>query len=123
MNPKVRLIVEFMKSNLRLGLSVSNLCDVTGLSASRVHQMVKAELGVPPLRYHRRLRLEKAAELLRETMWKVERIRIEVGYRGHGTFFRDFKAEYGITPAQYRARHINEKLEIGSAEKKSRINH
>jgi len=80
--------------------------------------MVKAELGVPPLRYYRRLRLEKASELLRETMWKVERIRIEVGYRGHSSFFRDFKAEYGITPAQYRARHINERLGTSSFERK-----
>ncbi len=112
MNPKVRLAIEFMKSNLHRELTVHEMAAVVGLSHSRLHNLVKAELSAPPLHYHKILRLQKARELLANTFWKVERVRIEVGYRDHSHFFRDFKAHFGVTPSQYTARHINAKLDV-----------
>jgi AraC-like DNA-binding protein len=67
------------------------------------------------------LKLEEARVLLEHTFWKVERIRIEVGYCDHSHFFRDFKAHFGVTPSpsQYRARHIDARLSTKSvADKK-----
>lgn len=110
MNPKVRVLVAFMKSNLRRELTLNDLREVVGLSQSRLHTLFKAELGIAPLQYHKNLKLEEARALLAHTFWKVERIRIEVGYSDHSHFFRDFKAQFDVTPAQYRARHIDATL-------------
>lgn len=110
MNPKVRVLVAFMKSNLRRELTLDDLGEVVGLSHSRLHSLIKAELGMAPLQYHRMLKLEEARTLLANTFWKVERIRIEVGYSDHSHFFRDFKAQFDVTPSQYRARHIDATL-------------
>lgn len=104
MNPKVRLLVEFMKSNLHRKLTLEEIAAIVGLSHSRLHCLVKAELSMPPLQYHKLMRLKRAGDLLENTPWKVERIRIEVGYQDHSHFFRDFKCLFGVTPAQYRAR-------------------
>ena len=112
MNPKVRLVVEFLESNLHRELTIDEIRKVVGLSQSRLHNLVKAELSMAPLQYHKMLRLQKACKLLQNPSWKVERVRIEVGYRDHSHFFRDFKAHFGMTPLQYRARHINEKLDV-----------
>ena len=109
MNPKIRVLIAFLKSNLRRDLSAQQLRAVVGLSNSRLHDLFKAELGMAPLQYHRLLKLEQARLLLETTFWKVERIRIEVGY-DHSHFFRDFKAQFEVTPSQYRARHIDVKL-------------
>lgn len=110
MNPKVRVLVAFMKSNLHRELTLEELEAVVGLSHSRLHSLFKAEFGMPPLQYHRMLKLEEACMLLETTFWKVERIRIEVGYSDHSHFFRDFKARFDVTPSQYRARHIDANL-------------
>ena len=110
MNPRVRVIVEFIKSNLHRELTVNELSAVAGLSHSRLHRVVKAEVGMSPIHYHKLLRLQKACDLLTRTLWKIERIRLEIGYEQHSRFFRDFKAQFGLTPKEYRARHINPKL-------------
>lgn len=115
MNPKVRLVVEFLKSNLHRELTIDEIREAVGLSQSRLHNLVKAELGVAPLHYHKMLRLQKACDLLENTLWKIERIRIEVGYHDHSHFFRDFKDHFRLTPCQYRARQINAKLDSGQA--------
>lgn len=112
MNPKVRLVVQFMKSNLHRELTIDEIREVVGLSHSRLHNLVKAELSMSPMHYHKMLRLQRARELLQNPYWKVERVRIEVGYQDHSHFFRDFKAHFGVTPSQYRARHINAKLDV-----------
>lgn len=51
MNPKVRVIVEFMKSNIHRELTVDELCAVAGLSHSRLHRVVKAEVGMSPMHF------------------------------------------------------------------------
>jgi two-component system, response regulator YesN len=107
MSPKVRVLVIFMKSNLRCELTLHELGAMVELSNSRLNTLFKVEVGVAPLQYHKMLRLEEARALLEKTFWKVERIRIEVGYSDHSHFFRDFKAQFGVTPSQYRARHID----------------
>jgi transcriptional regulator GlxA family with amidase domain len=47
MNPKVRLVVAFMKSNLHRELSLDELGAVVGLSHSRLESLFKAELSNP----------------------------------------------------------------------------
>ncbi|MBL9153109.1 MAG: helix-turn-helix domain-containing protein [Verrucomicrobiales bacterium] len=49
-----------------------------------------------------KLRLEKAAELLRTTRLPVARIAKRVGYRDVSRFGRHFKRRHGRTPAAYR---------------------
>jgi AraC-like DNA-binding protein len=43
--------------------------------------------------------------LLETTDRSVKEIRAEIGVEDESHFFRDFKRAYGLTPAQYRARH------------------
>lgn len=102
MNWKVRLAIEFIRSNLHRELTVNEIAAVVELSHSRLHKLFKAELNIAPMRYHKMLRLQKARELLESRPWKVERVRIEVGYQDHRHFFRDFKARFGVTPTQHR---------------------
>ena len=110
MNPKVRLVVLLMKSNLNRPLTLDDMCAVAKLSRSRLHNLFKTELGASPLQYHKSLRLERARELLEETFWKVESVRIEVGYRDHSHFFRDFRERFGMPPSRYRALRARPRL-------------
>jgi YesN/AraC family two-component response regulator len=52
--------------------------------------------------YIRRVRLEHAEELLRNTKLSVCSISQLVGYENRGYFYHIFREKYGITPAEYR---------------------
>ena len=105
MNPKVRLAVQFMKCNLNRELTIDEIAKAAVLKHSRLCEVFQIEFKMPPLRYHKRLRLQKASEQLENSLDKVEVIIVELGY-DRRRFFRDFKAHFGVTLSQYRARHI-----------------
>ena len=64
MSPKVRVLVIFMKSNLRCELTLHDLGAMVELSNSRLNTLFKVEVGMAPLQYHKMLRLEEARALL-----------------------------------------------------------
>lgn len=105
MNPKVRLAVRFIQANLHRQITVDEICKATGLKHSRLCGSFHAEYGMSPLQYHKLQRLNRARELLEYTPDKVEVIILELGY-DRRSFFRDFQARFGVTPSQFRARHI-----------------
>ncbi|MBO4660794.1 MAG: helix-turn-helix transcriptional regulator [Prevotella sp.] len=56
--------------------------------------------------YINELRLERAAKLLRENhKHTIESIAHDCGIPVSQTFYRLFNEKYGMTPAQYRAKH------------------
>ncbi|HKQ07188.1 MAG TPA: helix-turn-helix transcriptional regulator [Blastocatellia bacterium] len=78
--------------------------EITGLSPSRLHNLFKAELGLPPMQYLKNLRMEKACALLQDPAMRIKQIQLAVGCQDQRYFFQDFKKFFGQTPSQYRAR-------------------
>lgn len=76
-----------------------------GVSMSKYHlvRVFKEAFGVPPLQYHRRLKLEHAHRLLRLQHLSVQEVAARVGYHSTTAFTRAFKREYGVTPAHVQA--------------------
>jgi hypothetical protein len=62
---------------------------------------------MPPIRYLRLLRMERAKELLESSFLSVKEIAYQVGLNDESHFVRDFKATYGFSPALYRTHFKN----------------
>lgn len=62
-------------------------------------------IGVPPMQYLSRRRLERAAALLSETDLPVASIGATVGMSDPAHFSRRFRASFGLSPRAYRLRH------------------
>lgn len=62
-------------------------------------------IGVPPMQYLSRRRLERAAALLSETDLPVASIGATVGMPDPAHFSRRFRASFGLSPRAYRLRH------------------
>jgi len=57
-------------------------------------------VGVPPLAYHRRLRLQGAAERLRDGSRTATEIAEDLGYSTLSAFNRAFRQRFGVPPSQ-----------------------
>ena len=57
---------------------------------------------MPPIKYLRLLRMERAKGLLESSFLSVKEIAFQVGLNDESHFVRDFKSTYGFSPAIYR---------------------
>ncbi len=62
-------------------------------------------VGLPPMAYLRRRRLELATRLLIHSDLLVGEVGNSVGWADANYFTRRFRAEFGVTPTAYRERH------------------
>lgn len=62
---------------------------------------------MPPIRYLRQLRMERAKHLLESSFLSVKEIAFQVGLNDESHFVRDFKSTYGYSPALYRSQFRN----------------
>ena len=83
-------------------LTLAELSKAFYLSTNYCGYLFKRYTGETYVQYVRGLRLEKAKALLAETDLPVAQVAASVGYIDLSRFSRLFKAEIGLTPAQYR---------------------
>ena len=74
------------------GLSVLSKCR----SRSAFAECFTSLVGMPPMRYLTRWRLQLAALCLRESPRSLGRIAYDVGYESEAAFSRAFKSAFGI---------------------------
>lgn len=107
MDHRVKKVIALMKEHLHQGCSAGRLAQFVNLSSSRLHQLFKAETGLPPAKYLRLLRMERTQELLETSYLSVKEVMTRVGVTDESHFVRDFKRTYQCTPAKYRERFRN----------------
>lgn len=72
-------------------------------------------VGVPPMQYLARWRLQLAAEQLARGSAKVATIGAQVGYESEAAFSRAFKRETGLSPAMWRRERSSGDLKEATA--------
>ncbi|HSP30775.1 MAG TPA: AraC family transcriptional regulator [Halomonas sp.] len=73
-----------------------------GLSRSAFAERFTELVGVPPMRYLARLRMQIAARRLRESLAPISHIALEAGYESEAAFSKAFKRAFGVPPATWR---------------------
>src|SRR5215467_6669451 len=93
-----------MRDDVRGELSLKEFAQSVNLSVWRLCHIFKSDVGMPPIRYLRLLRMERAKVLLESSFLSVKEIAFQVGLNDESHFVRDFKSTYGYSPALYRSR-------------------
>jgi len=102
-----------MRDDVRGELSLAEFAQSVNLSVWRLCHIFKSDVGMPPIRYLRQLRMERAKDLLESSFLSVKEIAFRVGLNDESHFVRDFKSTYGYSPALYRSQFRNNASEHG----------
>ena len=95
-------VTDYIYAHLDDDLSLETLAHVSGFSRYHWHRIYRAVRGETAAQAVRRLRLERAAAMLTETSWSIERIAWKAGFTGTEIFSRAFLRSYGTTPGRFR---------------------
>ena len=96
-----------MRDDVRGELTLGDFAQAVNLSVWRLCHIFKSDVGMPPMRYLRLLRMERAKDLLESSFLSVKEIAFQVGLNDESHFVRDFKSTYGFSPALYRSHFKN----------------
>ncbi|MCF0065292.1 ATP-binding protein [Dyadobacter chenwenxiniae] len=96
---------EIVEANMEDVLfSVEKLAGEMNLSRTQLLRKLKALTGLTPNDFIRDLRLQKAAEMIRQKADTITQIGYAVGFNDQSYFSKSFKKEFGETPTEYAAR-------------------
>ncbi|SOD97793.1 His Kinase A (phospho-acceptor) domain-containing protein [Spirosoma fluviale] len=83
-------------------LDVEWLASQAGMSRTQLHRKLTALTNLSPNRFIHRVRLERAAELLKEGELNVAQVAYKVGYNSQSYFAKVFQDYFGYSPAKFK---------------------
>nr|WP_123043881.1 AraC family transcriptional regulator [Cohnella candidum]AYQ75801.1 AraC family transcriptional regulator [Cohnella candidum] len=94
--------MEFIELHATEGISVQQVAAFAGVHRSYFSNVFNSQVGMPPLKYIQKIRMEKAERLLKETDATITEIALSLGYPNLYTFTRAFKIYYKVSPMAFR---------------------
>jgi AraC family transcriptional regulator len=99
---KLQQTIEFINESLAEDLTVAAIAEQVGMSQYYFARLFKQSMGLSPYQYVMRLRVEKAALLLRTTSSSIAAIAAQTGFSNQNQFTIQFRKFMGATPSHYR---------------------
>lgn len=95
-------IIQYVKQRLHENITLRDVADQFSFSPNYLGHLFKEETNKNFSEYVIGLRMEKAAELLKDNKYKIYEVADQVGYRYLPYFSRQFKETFGMTPIEFR---------------------
>ncbi|HUI72957.1 MAG TPA: AraC family transcriptional regulator [Spirochaetia bacterium] len=112
-NRRIDLTIQHMLSAIEENLDLPQLSAKACLSVTHYSKLFKMKTGFSPIEYFTRLKVQHACHYLDSTDWKVYAISERLGYADPYYFSRVFHKVMGVSPYQYRTRHLHRGAEAG----------
>ena len=101
-NKVIDEVLLYIHSNFSKEITVSDLADQNYMNSSNFSRLFKNSVGISIIDYLRKIRINKAKDLLDSSYKSISEIALEVGYKSENLFYKDFKRIENITPSKYR---------------------
>lgn len=101
---KVQTAKDYILSNFETIMALKEVGNASSLSASHLLKYYGLVMGITPHQHIISLKLELAKMLLQESKDRLEDVIFKVGFKSTSSFIRLYKARYGITPCEFRAK-------------------
>lgn len=99
---KLQKAIMYIRAHLFCKISLPQLSKVAALSSSHLSHLFKEHFEVGPIAYHRRCRLQAAADQLSKTSRSIQEVAYDFGFESALNFSRAFKEEFNKSPKYYR---------------------
>jgi AraC-like DNA-binding protein len=103
----VEQCIRYMQLHYTEDINVEQIAQYFQLHRSYVSTAITKRIGQSPGQYLQSLRLQKAAQLLRDTDYSVTEIALSAGYPDLYRFSRTFSKAYGMSPTEFRKSFIS----------------
>jgi transcriptional regulator GlxA family with amidase domain len=94
--------ITLMMSHVENPLQMSEIAELSGLNIRRMERLFRAHLDTAPARFYRRLRLEKARDLLLHTNLSTLEIGFLTGFSSSSHFAMAYARAFGTRPSEVR---------------------
>ena len=101
---EVQDVIRYVYNHYNLDLGVESLANAVNLAPSYLSHIFKKETGENLGKFIKRVRMEKAKEMLETTHEKIVTIAVAVGYSNVSYFCQSFREYYGLSPQKYRSK-------------------
>ena len=95
-------VVSFLTANHQRKLNLEEVAANAGLSPSHLDRVFKQETSETPRSFLEKIRVDKAAHLLKHTHKTNLEICFEVGFQSTSHFYKAFRQSKGLAPSEYR---------------------
>ena len=99
---RIDRVIDYLRGNLDRPVKLKELAKVACFSEFHFHRIFRAVSGETLNNFTNRLRLEKAARLLRFSTRSLTDIALDCGFSSSATFSRAFRSGYDTSPSQFR---------------------
>jgi AraC family transcriptional regulator len=101
---KLRRALEFISENLQRqhAIALDVVAQEVGMSRYHFSRVFKESMGLSPINYIVRQRIERAKKLLAETDLPIADIALQAGFSGQSHFTTFFRKLVGLTPRSFR---------------------
>jgi transcriptional regulator GlxA family with amidase domain len=104
--PRLAEALALMQANLAEPLPTEELARLVGLSRRQLERLFKQHLHDLPSRHYLQLRLQRSRELLQRSGQSVLQVALACGFTSGPHFSNAYKAAFGCTPREERAREL-----------------
>lgn len=98
----INLCKEYIYSHIKERITIEDLADVLGVSASYLSRLFKKEVGISVSAYIRKQKIDIAKNLLRFSDYSMIDIANRLSFSSQSHFIQQFREVEGITPKKYR---------------------
>ena len=99
---KVRRALAYMREEYAAPLTSEEICAYLDISESHFRRIFREEVGMKPMEYLNKYRIEQAKKLLKSGHNKVQDVYAQVGFSSSQYFSKVFKKITGESPWQYQ---------------------
>lgn len=97
----VNIILEYVQKNYPQEIRLPDLAQLTFCTESHISREFKKHVGMTIITYVHKVRIGKAAAILRNEDITIQEVASMVGYQNINNFYKYFKQYMGMTPAAY----------------------
>ena len=108
----IQKVILLMKDNLENKLSLADISNAVGYSATHLNVLFTKRTSFSPIEYYNQLKIQRACTYLQFSDLKIKEIAFRLKYYDPFHFSKAFYKEMEITPKEYRKRYQDKRNDI-----------